>query len=336
MFEICGMQFCSVFCETLWSHLLIWLIATFQFGWLPFFDAADCQLSVRLIAIFWCGWMPPFNAADCHLSMRLIATFQFGWLPFSDPADATLHLIWPECHITLAWMPIYSCGLGAVVFIRPECHIPLAWVPVYSFGLSATLFIWPGCQFIHLAWVPFINKVWQVSHSFPASLTFYPSLPICNLPGLSATLIPHGWCATFIHLTCLALFERTSYETFCQKLDICWKPFCETLLPGVGIWEACRKLILKRENSTGFRSPFLKKKSPAVQRSVIVRKMDRGTVKFLMLLRGPCFLLSPICCPELKGQFHNEMHLFEPFWLYKSLPDGTFYNSPFLGCLTRF
>ena len=30
------------------------------------------------------------------------------------------------------------------------------------------------------------------------------------------------------------------------------------------------------------------------------------------------------------------MHLFEPFWLYKSLPDGTFYNSPFLGCLTLF
>ncbi len=38
----------------------------------------------------------------------------------------------------------------------------------------------------------------------------------------------------------------------------------------------------------------------------------------------------------MKGQFHNKMHLFETFWLYKSLPDGTFYNSPFLGCLTRF
>ncbi len=59
-------------------------------------------------------------------------------------------------------------------------------------------------------------------------------------------------------------------------------------------------------------------------------------LNFWCFLRGPCFLLSPICCPELKGQFHNKMHLSEPFWLYKSLPDCTFYNSPFLGCLTRF
>jgi hypothetical protein len=43
--------------------------------------------------------LPPFNSADCHLSIWLIATL---------------------------------CS------IRPECHITLAWVPVYSFGLSAT------------------------------------------------------------------------------------------------------------------------------------------------------------------------------------------------------
>jgi hypothetical protein len=48
-----------------------------------------------------------------------------------------------------------------------------------------------------------------------------------NLPGLSATFIPHGWWATFIKLAWLALFERTFCETLCQKLDICWKPLCE-------------------------------------------------------------------------------------------------------------
>jgi hypothetical protein len=58
-------------------------------------------------------------------------------------------------------------------------------------------------------------------------------------------------------------------------------------------------------------------------------KFLRGNqvLNFWCFLRGPCFLLSPICCPELKGQFHNKMHLFGPFWLYKS---------PFLGCLTHF
>jgi hypothetical protein len=33
-------------------------------------------------------------------------------------------------------------------------------------------------------------------------------------------------------------------------------------------------------------------------------------LNFWCILRGPCFLPSPICCPELKGQFHNNMHLF--------------------------
>jgi hypothetical protein len=52
------------------------------------------------------------------------------------------------------------------------------------------------------------------------------------------------------------------------------------------------KLVLKRENPTGFRTSSLKKKSAAVQRSVIVGKMDRGTVKFLMLFKGS--LLPPL------------------------------------------
>ncbi len=151
-------------------------------------NSADCHLSVWLIApwiwliaTFQSGWLPPFSLADCHLSMRLIATFQCGWLPFFDPADATLCLIWPECHIKLAWVPIYSFGLGAIAFNPAERHITLAWVPIYSFGLGDVVLIrlMPrplfesslGAVVTYSAWVPFLFKV---GHSSPASAPFYP------------------------------------------------------------------------------------------------------------------------------------------------------------------
>jgi hypothetical protein len=102
MFEICGMHFCSVFCETLWMRL----IATFQFSWLPFFDPADATLCL--------AWVPSYS---------------FG-------LSATLP--WPGCQfIHSAWVPHYL-GLGANLLIRPGCRcIYPAWVP-HCLGLSAT------------------------------------------------------------------------------------------------------------------------------------------------------------------------------------------------------
>jgi len=153
MFEICGMHFCSVFCETLWMRL----IATFQFSWLPFFDPADATLCL--------AWVPSYS---------------FG-------LSATLP--WPGCQfIHSAWVPHYL-GVGANLFIRPGCRcIYPAWVPHYWFGLGANLFTKFGKSAIHSR---------QVCHFIQG----WASLPICNLSGLGATFIPHGWCATFIHLT---------------------------------------------------------------------------------------------------------------------------------------
>jgi hypothetical protein len=80
-------------------------------------------------------------------------------LPFFYPslADATLHLIRPECHITLAWVPIHLLGLGAVVLIR--------LMPRHLFESSL------GAVVIYSAGVPFLFKVgklaihfWQVRH----------------------------------------------------------------------------------------------------------------------------------------------------------------------------
>jgi hypothetical protein len=94
------------------------LIATFQFGWLPFF-----------LSFF--GW--------CHTS------FDPAWVPHYLGLGAIV-FIRPECHVTLAWVPSYSFGLGAVVFYP-------AWVPHYL-GLVANFFIRPGCRCIYPAWVP--------------------------------------------------------------------------------------------------------------------------------------------------------------------------------------
>ena len=116
MFEICGMHFCSVFCETLWIRL----IATFQCGWLPFLDAADCHLSMRLIATFQFGWLPPFNLADCH------TLFNSAWVPHNLGLGASL-LIRPGCRCidsadakTFVWIQpgsyCYLSGLGAISF----------------------------------------------------------------------------------------------------------------------------------------------------------------------------------------------------------------------------
>jgi hypothetical protein len=259
MFLICGMHFCSVFCE-------------FECGWLPPVNAADCHLSIRLIASFWSGWCHTLHWPGCQF-------IHSAWVP--------LHLIWPERHVTLASVPI----------------IHSAWVPLYWFSWCQDLclnpawvlllFIRPGCHFFSkLASWPFISGK-------SAILSKSASSPICNLSGwfskslfaavswcttgiqqnftrpgchvhssrLMRHIYPsHGWWAPFIKLAWLALFERTFCETLCQKLDICWKPFCETSSPGVGIWEACQKLLLKRENPTAFWTSFLKKKSPAVQR----------------------------------------------------------------------
>ena len=170
----------------------------------------------------------------------------------------------------------HNLGLGASLLIRPGCRC------IDSADAKTFVWIQPAHCCYLFGWVPFLF----------AAVSWCTTGIQQNLPGLSATFIPHGWCAMFIKLAWLALFERTFCETLCQKLDICWKPFCETSSPGVGIWEACRKLLLKRENPTAFWTSFLKKKSPAVQRSVIVGKMDRGTVKFLMLFKGS--LLPPL------------------------------------------
>jgi hypothetical protein len=68
-------------------------------------------------------------------------------LPFFDPtwADATLHLIRPERHVTLAWVPIYLFGLCAVVLIR------LMPRPLFESSLGAVV--------IYSAWVPLLFKV---------------------------------------------------------------------------------------------------------------------------------------------------------------------------------
>ncbi len=153
---------------------------------MPFWclKSAECIFAVTSAKPFEFSWLPPFIPADCHLSFRLIATFQCGWLPFLDSADATLCLIWPEFHITLAWVPIYSFGLGAVAF-NP------AWAPQNP-GLGSNLFIRPGCRCIDSAdaktfvWIQpgrccylfglgaISFQCWQVGHSFPASSPFYP------------------------------------------------------------------------------------------------------------------------------------------------------------------
>ena len=197
----------------------------------------------------------------------------------------------------------HNLGLGASLLIRPGCRC------IDSADAKTFVWIQPGCCCYLFGRGAISFQSWQVGHSFPASSPFHPkfgkfaaslfaAVSWCttgiqqNLPGLSATFIPHGWCAMFIKLAWLALFERTFCETFCQNLDNCWKSFCETSSPGVGILEAYRKLLLKRENPTAFWTSFLKKKSPAVQQSVIVGKMDRGTVKFLMFFKGS--LLPPL------------------------------------------
>ncbi len=130
----------------------------------------------------------------------------------ANSADATLHLIRPECLITLAWVPLYLSGLSAMLlwpgcqfihsawvplyFIRPGCHITLAWVPIYSFGLGAVVFIRPECHIIDLAWVPIYSQSLAKSaiHSRQVChfIQGWASLPICNLSGLGATFIPHG------------------------------------------------------------------------------------------------------------------------------------------------
>ena len=136
MFEICGMHFCSVFCETLWMRL----IATFQFSWLPFFDPADATLCL--------AWVPSYSfGLSATLPWPGCQFIHSAWVPHYLGLGANL-FIRPGCHcIYPAWVPHYL-GLGAKLFIRPECHISLAWVPIYSFGLSATL-PWPGCQFTY-------------------------------------------------------------------------------------------------------------------------------------------------------------------------------------------
>jgi hypothetical protein len=73
-------------------------------------------------------------------------------LPFFDPADATLCLIWPECHITLAWVPIYSFGLGAIVLIQ------LMPRPLFESSLGAVV--------IYSAWVPLLFKVGKLAIHF--------------------------------------------------------------------------------------------------------------------------------------------------------------------------
>ncbi len=103
-----------------------------------------------------------------------------------------------------------------------------------------------------------------------------------------------------------------------------------------GTWNVNMEHTVLQELLVGGPKHSFLNRLPYYPKSDLVIFNIRLLLNFWCFLRGPCFLLSPICCPELKDQVHNKMHLFEPFWLYKSPPDGTFYNSPFFGCLTRF